>query len=205
MSPTRRGIQGKDPVPAAGPKVDVADTQTVRPSPGSAVRRLRRTIRALTKIGRLNSRQADQAQTALSHLIQHVNRVVLDLDRARIAITLRSEAENHPRGRPKKRGGAWRHSGPLSRAVGKLLSGRDQDAVADGATALQQSKQLQTFTESLLSRKLTPTEASRLKRLARNGKRSQIVRVIQSWRFGLSDVAVRRLQRNKKLLELRWR
>ena len=205
MAPTHRGIQRRRSVKSAEPDSDIAHPRNVRPSIVSPIRRLRRTIRALAKIGRLNTRQAAKTQTALSHLVQHVQRVALDLERARIAIALHIEADHQPRGRPHKQGGEWRHSGPLSRAVGKLLRGRDRDAVADGATALQQQKRLQRFAESLLSRKLTSAESSRLKQLAHDGKRSQIVRTLQSWRFDLSDVAVRQLQREKTLLELRRR
>lgn len=100
---------------------------------------------------------------------------------------------------------AWRLA-PLCRAASACRhaprdprSRRRRESGGGAAEARRAARRL------LAPRTLTPRQQQRLRRLSRSAKASEITRTLQAWRFHLSDVTVRRLQRDSHIFHFTWR
>jgi hypothetical protein len=107
------------------------------------------------------------------------------------------------RGRPKKLPlGIWRHPSILYRRVCTILRWRDADneeSITDVVYGLR-----------ALARRVVPREQlpetyrHELRRLGVDAEPWEIVRVLQAWRFNLTDRAVCRMEQRPDIMEMRW-
>ena len=111
--------------------------------------------------------------------------------------------KTHKRGRPKTLPhGCWRHSDVLARRIGMIM--RDRDNTNEFAATKTRHRLL-----ALANRLIRPSHLTRRKReqllaMTRDKKPSEIARVLQCWRFHLTDRSVRRLQKNDDIQYIRW-
>ncbi len=98
--------------------------------------------------------------------------------------------------------GIWCNTRLLARRVNTIVGERDkynEEAVTNV------SHRLSGLARRVLGRPVQPVERDRLRQLAVAAKPSHITRTLASWRFGLPDRTVRRLQRQKNLAKMIWR
>jgi hypothetical protein len=107
------------------------------------------------------------------------------------------------RGRPVQvTDGRWRHSENLGRRVVTILSRRD---LSDPQTITEVTTVLLALARRVVRpRVLDNDQEKRLRHLAVHGKPSEIIRILQSWRFRLPDRKVRALQRRSDIQEMIW-
>jgi hypothetical protein len=147
------------------------------------------------------SRLVVQALGKIIRFVADVKSTVSDMSTA----NSRRQLVGRKRGRPARPGiGVWRHPEVLSRRVATIVGERDrEDAESVTATAYR----LEALARRVLApRTLTGAQRTALHRLARAAKPSAITRTLLSWRFNLSDVTVRRLQREADgVFVMHWR
>jgi len=98
--------------------------------------------------------------------------------------------------------GRWRNSAVLAARVKTILKKRDKtdtESITDVTIRLGS-----LCRRALCAPALTNEQQARLQQLAVRAKPSEITRVVQSWRFGMPDRAVRHLQRLSDVQEIRW-
>ena len=110
------------------------------------------------------------------------------------------------RGRPVRRGiQRWVNDETYVPRVASIIEPRDktdEETVTDVTYALEALAR-----ETLPDGALTGRRRDCLRRLARHGKPSLVSRTLLSWRLGLEDRIIRRIQRRKdlkKIAELCW-
>jgi len=98
--------------------------------------------------------------------------------------------------------GRWRNSAVLAARVKTILKKRDK---ADAESITDVTIRLGSLCRrTLRSQGLTNEQRARLQQLAVRAKPSEITRVLQSWRFRLLERAVRILERQPHVQEMRW-
>jgi hypothetical protein len=96
----------------------------------------------------------------------------------------------------------WRNDQRIRGPVEAILRRRDNE---DLETLTEAGHQLVALVSSELGdQEATDPRRVRLFRLAATAKASQIIRTLESWRFGLPDRQVRHLQSLKNIEEIRW-
>ena len=107
------------------------------------------------------------------------------------------------RGRPKQMTlGRWRNSAVLASRVRTIVRRPDRD---DPETITEVMHRLFSLARRVLrTTALHAHQEARLRHLAITAKPSEITRVLQSWRFRLPDRAVRILERQPHVQEMRW-
>jgi hypothetical protein len=96
----------------------------------------------------------------------------------------------------------WRNDERIKGPVEAILRRRDKD---DPETVTEAGHQLIALVSSELGdHEVTDQRRVRLFRLAATAKASQIIRILESWRFRLPDRQVRYLQTLKSIEEIRW-
>ena len=98
--------------------------------------------------------------------------------------------------------GRWRNSAVLGSRVRTILKNRDKtdtESITDVTIRLGS-----LCRRTMRTPALTNDQRARLRQLAVRAKPSEITRVLQSWRFRLPDRAVRILERQPHVQEMRW-
>jgi hypothetical protein len=151
-----------------------------------------------------NAQAVATLERALEELAQSNPTLTTDARRALAQLTARPAPAGRP---PKDHGGAWSYSDstPVLAEVTRIMRARDPDDLTPVikqltmlATRLLEQRQF-SYTHPYRAAEhplgLTDTQRRRLKQLARIGARpSEITRLLQRWRFDLSDRRARRLE-----------